>query len=324
MSKNSPVTSPIPTNFDITPFILNERNVAISKKFIQDKLKEYGIKHRVSNLEHFQMAVTHRSYMIRDPNYIAENIENYQYMKDGEVDQCPNPDKAVPLQKGTYERLEFLGDAVIHAVLAEYLYDRYPNEYEGFMTRLRTKIENGVQLAKLCQQMGLDRYVLISRQVEMKGGRTKNIHILEDAFEAFVAALFLDSNRDFDLSKDFIVNFIEKEIDFANLLHVETNYKDSLLRYHHKMKWKDPIYTTLETSGPDHEKCFTMFVKDQRGKMFAIGKGNSKKAGEQDAAKQALIKYGELDDDNSNDTDSELSNSDSDISEYSIIDSDDD
>ena len=311
-------------NFDITPFILNEKNKKITKKFIQAKLKEYDINHTVSNLETFQFAVTHRSYIVRDPQYINDNIENYQYMIDGEVEPCPTPNKAVPLQNGTYERLEFLGDSVIHIVLAEYLFDRYPNEYEGFMTRLRTKIENGQQLAKLCQQMGLDEYVLISRQVEMKGGRTKNIHILEDAFEAFVAALFLDSNRNFDLCKKFIVNFIEKEIDFANLLHIETNHKDSLLRYHHKMRWPDPVYSILGTYGPDHDKIFKMFVRDRNGKMFAIGQGNSKKAGEQDSAKQALIKYGEIEDPEHYEDESDAESDGSNLSEYSIIDSDED
>jgi len=121
-----------------------------------------------------------------------------------------------------------------------------------------------------------------------------------------------------------IINFIEKEIDFANLLHVETNFKDSLLRYHHKMKWQDPIYSILSTNGPDHDKCFTMFVRDKNGKKFAIGKGNSKKAGEQDAAKQALIKYGEIEDDTILESDSDDCGSDSDLSDYSIIDSDND
>ena len=302
-------------NFDIVPYLLNERNKKITKKFIEGKLLEYGIKHKVKNLELFQHAMTHRSYIVRDPEYIKANIKKYQYMVDDQIEKCPTPDKAVPLQSGTYERLEFLGDSVIHLVVAEYLYDRYPNEYEGFMTKLRTKIENGEQLATMCKILGLDEYILISRQVENKNGRDINISILEDVFEGFIASLFLDSDRDFNKCKKFITTFIEKEIDFACLLFNETNYKDSLLKYHHSLSWKDPVYKFLKAEGMDHNKTFYMVVLGKNSVLYATGVGNTKKNAEQDAAKQALIKYEQIETHKYIDDQSETSS----ISEYSIL-----
>ena len=279
-------------NENIENYILNESNTYINANFINSIFKKYELKYKVKNISIFQMAVVHTSYL--KLNLLSEKHmkRHYAYIKDKEVDPIEDPTKAIPLQNSSYERLEFLGDSIIRAVLSDYLYNRYTNEDEGFMTRLRTKIEKGESLAKLSKAVGLNNYVLISKLIENKGGRYQNVSILEDVFEAFIGALHMEAG--YDVCKKFIIKVIEREVDFAELLHNEDNYKDILLQLYHKKKWDDPKYVSLTASGSDNRKEFTMCVKDNNGTIIGIGTGVSKKKGEQEAARRALIKLGEF------------------------------
>ena len=279
-------------------YILNENNKLIPADHIEKILKKYGVKHKVKNLPMFQQAMTHSSYIERD----LKNDRIVKIIKEKNLQPIDNPKSAVKLQKKSYERLEFLGDSIIHCILAEYLYTRYEDENEGFMTRLRTKLENGEILSKMAHILGFHHYALIAKNIELGGGRNKNINIFEDCFEAFVGALFLES--DYNICKTFIINLIQKEIDISYLLYNETNFKDLLLQYYHKMRWEDPEYGLEETinSEDNEKKIFKMYVKgytvnkksdsdivvwNKIGKGFGI----SKKKGEQEAAKNALLYY---------------------------------
>jgi dsRNA-specific ribonuclease len=133
--------------------------------------------------------------------------------------------------------------------------------------------------------------------VELNGGRTEtDVGILGDIFESFIGALYLDSNCNLELCKIFVTHLIETKIDIAKLLHNETNYKDMLLKYFHKMKWTDPLYETKITQD-NKKRSFVMCVKDNNGKIIGTGEGNSKKKGEQIAAHKALELFGELNED---------------------------
>lgn len=289
-------------NDDLTPFIINEHNKLITTEFINNILKKYNINFSVKNIDNFNIAMTHISYLIRDNNFKGNKAKQYQ-QQIGDVEPIDDIRNGLPLRTQSYERLEFLGDAIIHAVLAEYLYKRYHDEDEGFMTKLRTKIENGDTLSQLARSLNMHEYVVISRYIEKLGSREKNNHIIEDIFEAFIGALFIEAG--FEICRKFLTELIEKEIDFANLLYVETNFKDKLLQYFHKMKWEDPKYGDLDISGPENKKIYTMYVKcvqhpNDKGKIVGTGCANSKKKGEQEAAKNALIYFGcydEIDDD---------------------------
>lgn len=282
-------------NYDL--FILNEKNKYLTKKYVETTLAKYGVKHKVKSLETFQKAMIHKSYMLREPEYWRSQ-RSKKTNKD--LDPIDDPSNAIPLMDKSYERLEFLGDAVIHLILAEYFFTRYENEDEGFMTRLRTKIENGNTLAQLSRAVGIDEYVLVSRFIEKNGGRTNNLDLLEDTFEAFMGALFLDGG--FPPCQRFFITLIEDKIDLAKLLHTETNYKDVLLQYFHRMRWADPKYGVMDITGPENNKLFTVYVmkrenKTDDGDIVGIGIGSSKKKGEQEAAKKALIKFGEVKED---------------------------
>ena len=280
---------------------LNEKNTLITKIFIEELLKRYGIDYTVNNINKFYESTTHLTYTKTSVSFNKNNkISKYLNSKlknDVNDGICINLSTVIDLKKISYERLEFLGDSVIHLILAAYLYERYDICDEGFMTKLRTKIEDSGTLANFSKTIGLNKYVLMSQQMEKINSRDKNLHMLEDVFEAFIGALYCDAG--FQVCNKFIIALIEDEIDFTELLCTENNYKDILLRYYHKQKWIDPSYDTLNIIGPDNKKQFVMCVTykadpDDVGKVVGKGKGRSKKKAEQEAAKNALMFYGVL------------------------------
>lgn len=122
-----------------------------------------------------------------------------------------------------YERLEYLGDSVFSSVIARYLYDRYETQKEGFLTKMRTKLINGVMLAKLCVSTGLDKYI----QANDKMREEKSVK--EDVFEAFIGAMSYIFG--YDLTFKWCISVIENHVDFAYLVQTQENPKDLLKRY---------------------------------------------------------------------------------------------
>ncbi len=300
------------TNEQLMMYVLNENNKPITKKFLESIMKRYNISHKIQNIERFQIAMTHTSYLERD----LKNDRLVKLVKEKDLVPIPKSEinNAMKLKNVSYERLEFLGDSVIHLALADYLHDRYPDEQEGFMTRLRTKIESGPTLAHLSKVLGLHEYVIIARNIEQIGGREKNTHILEDAFEAFIGSLYLESS--FEICKKLLINLIEDQVDMSTLIHVETNHKDTLLQWYHKWKWADPEYGSKGFIERDNKKIFKMYVKGfiqtERGEnewvIIGEGEGTSKKKGEQEAARNALFKLGIIKETSENDDYDEILN----------------
>ncbi|HET6567915.1 MAG TPA: ribonuclease III [Rhodothermales bacterium] len=182
------------------------------------------------------------------------------------------------------ERLEFLGDAVLGFVVAEDLYDRFPDQNEGFLTRLRSKLVNGAALADAALRIGLDRLVLISENMEQTGGRT-NQTILADAFEAVVGALYLDQGM--GAARRFIHGSMLNAVDLGDLATRRDNYKSILLEYAQSIGQPQPRYRVVAEEGPSHEKTFTVEVLIA-GKPYGRGTAPSKKMAEQQAAREAL------------------------------------
>ncbi len=294
---------------EILLYILNENNIYITESHIEKILKENNVNHKINNLTLFQEALTHSSYVERD----LKNDRIVKLIKEKNLEKIDEKliTKAIPLQKKSYERLEFLGDSILHLILAEYLFNRYPEEQEGFMTRLRTKIENGETLSNLSIKLGFNKFALIARNMDINI-REKNNNIFEDCLEAFLGALFTETN--YDICKKFIVSLIEREVDFSELLYKENNFKDLLLQYYHVQKWDDPEYGLDEALEYEEEnktkKLFKMYVKgyttNKNGEIIwtkvGFGSGSSKKKGEQMAAKNAL-KYLNAYNENSDDDD---------------------
>ena len=179
------------------------------------------------------------------------------------------------------ERLEFLGDAILSAVIADFLYNRFPNEDEGFLTKTRSKLVNRTFLTKLTYDMGLDVFI--------DSNTTKNIdnsHIYGDALEALIGAIYLD--KDYMTAKYFVTKKILSK--FVNLTEIEQNdlnFKSRLIEWSQKHK-KDLLFdTTEEFNDKTKQPKFTTVVKID-DKKIGYGTGTSKKEAHQNAARQAL------------------------------------
>jgi ribonuclease-3 len=303
-------------NGDFKNHIINENNIPITKEFIESIFKKYNFKHKVQNLELFQLAMVHISYL--DRTTLTEKTA--KLLKEVIPISDDMKDLAMPLKKKCYGVLEFRGDAVIHDIIAEYLMNRYPDEDEGFLTKLRTKLERDETLSYLSKKIGLDKYVVIARNIEQSGGRLNNVHLTEDAFESFFGAL--KNETTYEKCAELLISIIQEEIDIAELINNDDNYKDRLMRAFHKEKWNEPKYIedkSLQTNikdGCQEIRSYTTYVQNPDGKIIGVGVGNTKIKSEQNAAYNSLIALNMI---NDNDSDSdyygELNNSDD---EYEI------
>lgn len=178
----------------------------------------------------------------------------------------------------SYERLEFLGDAVLELIVSDYLYKEKHLE-EGTMTKMRSSYVCEAACYTYAKALGLEYYVRLG-----SGEMEANVTILADVFEAFVAALYLDQGIEMARSivLDIVVDYIKQGVDF---LH---DYKSELQELVQTVR-KSVIYEIIDETGPAHNKMFTCQVKVD-DIVMGIGRGSSKKASEQEAAKEALKK----------------------------------
>lgn len=176
-----------------------------------------------------------------------------------------------------YERLEFLGDAVLGAIVAELLYKFFPKQDEGFLTRVRSKVVSRESLNELAIHIGLDKAVVA------KADLSRNKHIYGDVFEAFVGAMFLDQG--FSHTKRFIEKYIfPNYFNINDLVSVDKNYKSRLIEWGQKNK-VDLIFNTDSTLKKRYKFCCTICIGEvEKGK----GYGTSKKEAEQNAAENVI------------------------------------
>jgi ribonuclease-3 len=177
------------------------------------------------------------------------------------------------------ERLEFLGDTVLDLVVSSYLFNKFPNADEGFLTQVRSKIVNGKQLSELAKQIKLHKLI------HSNTGKNAPGRIYEDAFEALVGAVYLDCG--YVAAEKFVSKqIIEKHIDINALISKETNFKSKLIEWAQKYKLEIEFYTDYESVD---SKIFISYLRIGN-KTIGEGKGVSKKTAEQNAAKAALLK----------------------------------
>lgn len=181
------------------------------------------------------------------------------------------------------ERLEFIGDSVLNLVIAKYLFHMYPNENEGFMTKLRTRIVSGKCLSKIAYQMNIQAYIRMNEKA-IRQGWNENSRILEDTFESLIGAIYLDMGILY--AHEFIINQLKLHIDFNDIM-IDTNYKDMLMRHTQARGINLPEYVLENEDGPNHNKSFCIRVSVD-GNVYGVGTAKNKKQAEQDAAYQAL------------------------------------
>ena len=183
-----------------------------------------------------------------------------------------------------YERLEFLGDAILGLIIAEKLYHDLPGASEGEMTQLRAALVRREMLAALAQQINLGDYLYLGIGEQACGGRQKPIN-LAGAFEALVAAIYLDQGL--EASRNFVLKIFGPHIHRQADQVAGTNYKSRLQEMMQAERQITPSYHVVEASGPDHDRLFIIEARicDE---VLGRGSGKSKKAAETAAARAAL------------------------------------
>ncbi len=186
----------------------------------------------------------------------------------------------------SYEQLEFLGDAVLDLIVTEILFERFPNENEGFMTKLRSKIVKGDSLAILSQKLNLGSVVEVGERAKGQGIEYSN-SVLADIFEAVIGAVYKD--KGYKKTFDFVYNIIRKHVNIRDLVKTHDNYKSLLLEYAQANKLSIPKYKVVSEKGPAHDKIFEIQVSINND-VLGNGVGKNKKTAEQVAAKGALVR----------------------------------
>jgi len=184
------------------------------------------------------------------------------------------------------ERLEFLGDAVLGLAVAERLYQGFPRFTEGQMTRLRAALVRRETLARMAQAIGLGDHLYLGKGEEASGGRQKPVN-LAGAIEAVIGAIFLDQGL--ARAQDFTLRLLETNLRKAVTRRDAIDYKSELQELIQATEQQAPTYHIINSTGPDHDKRFTVEVRVGDA-LLGQGSGKSKKTAESEAARAALVK----------------------------------
>lgn len=184
------------------------------------------------------------------------------------------------------ERLEFLGDSVLSVIVSDYIYKRFNNLPEGELTKIRASLVCEKSLCGFSKELNVGEFLRLGKGEEKGGGRER-ASILADAFEALLAAIYLDS--DLETARNFVLKFVDLELSSEE--EVFKDYKTALQEIIQRNPEEYVTYILIGESGPDHNKSFEMEVH-LNSNVIGRGVGKSKKQAEQMAAKQALSLMG--------------------------------
>jgi ribonuclease-3 len=263
----------------------NPKNREITPSDVIPILKRYGWKGRIQKFDLFSQACCHKSYVDR-PELWKEQEEHGD-----EMTMAPRPEDCLPLRRCDNEELEYLGDRVLGLITASYVSKRYPGQGEGFLTRILSRIVNNKQLGILAKDVGMSRWIILSRHMEDVCDGRNNLRIMGSMFEAWFGALYLqeeEAGRGLQQCHDLLVRILEEHIDFVQIIIEDTNYKDQLLRKFQTLYHIPPRYKEIEVVGPPHDRMFTMGVLDPMDRVVAVSTARNKKVAEQEASRLAL------------------------------------
>lgn len=181
------------------------------------------------------------------------------------------------------ERLEFLGDAILGAVVCELLFRQFPEFLEGELTRIKSVVVSRQTCAKISQSLGLEEFLILGKGMTTAPNVPPSV--LADVFESLVAAMQLDGGP--AAAREFIERYIEAEIEAAAGCSHGSNYKSVLQQLAQREFGATPTYQLMDEKGPDHSKCFKVSAQIARHR-YASAWGSNKKEAEQRAARNAL------------------------------------
>ncbi len=219
--------------------------------------------HRVSELERIV------GFTISDPSLFLKALRHRSTLSNEQYETYDS-----------YERLEFLGDAVLDLITAEILFKEYPTKDEGFLTKVRAKLVRGEMLSEFSKKIGLDNLMETG-----EGGTMQSKNIMADVFESVIAAIYI--TKGYQQAFDFVYKVLKEYIILDELVNTVDNYKSALLEYTQAKKLPLPRYELVSETGPGHNRTFEVEVS-VNGHLTGRGKGKSKKKAEQEAAKEAL------------------------------------
>lgn len=223
------------------------------------KSLEENLQYRFRNPKLLRNALTHSSYANEVRNGISSN-----------------------------ERLEFLGDSVLSVIVSEYIYKNYRSLPEGELTKMRAALVCEKSLCAFSRELEMGRFLLLGHGEEKNGGRDRD-SILADAFEAVLAAMYLDGG--FEVARKHVMRFVSEELSQPDEDGFK-DYKTVLQEIIQRNPEESVRYILTDASGPDHDKSFTVEVR-LNSNVIGRGTGKNKKQAEQMAAKQALELMGE-------------------------------
>ncbi len=189
------------------------------------------------------------------------------------------------------ERLEFLGDSVLSIIASEYLYFTFSECPEGELTRMRAEIVCEKALSVFAEKIGLGSFLSLGHGEELSGGRER-ASILADAFEALLAAMFIDSGMDKNRVAKFLLPLLSEELSRLEVSGAAKDFKTLLQQFVQQVGGEVLEYFVIGECGPDHDKRFTVEAR-LNSNVIGTGEGKSKRAAEQMAAKQALSLFGQ-------------------------------
>ncbi|MBM7560557.1 ribonuclease III [Fusibacter tunisiensis] len=216
-------------------------------------------------------------YSFKDKSYLKWALTHSSYANEHKKSDMKNN-----------ERLEFLGDSVLGLIISEYLYTHYLKQEEGQLTKMRAKIVCEASLGEAARNLGLGEVMLFGRGEELTGGRDRT-SILSDAFEAIVAALYLDGG--IEAAQVFVLRELRETIESAAVGKLFMDYKTKLQEVIQVKKGNRIRYEIFKEEGPDHAKLFYTHVI-LNDDVIGTGSGRSKKESEQEAAKEGLKRLG--------------------------------
>ena len=191
------------------------------------------------------------------------------------------------------ERLEFLGDSVLSIIVSEYLFLEHRELPEGELTKMRAELVCGRSLSGFAAEIGLGEYMYLGNGEEKNGGR-ENVKILENAFEALLAAMYLDAGADGKRTvATFLMPLVKESLRSLLAIGHGKDFKTALQQFVQQTEGDFLEYAVVGESGPDHMKVFEVEAR-LNSNVIGRGSGRSKREAEQNAAKQALSLFGEM------------------------------
>jgi ribonuclease-3 len=214
----------------------------------------------------------------------CEAALEYEFRDRELLERCLTHSSVARTRLSSNERLEFLGDAILGAIVCEMLYHRFPEESEGELTRMKSVLVSRNTCSEISERHGLARFLLLGKGLESDG--TVPLSISAAVFESLIAGVYFDGGP--DVARKLVERLLEDELEKSIEIEHGKNYKSLLQQLSQKTHGETPIYRLLDEKGPDHSKCFQVAAVIGEHSHTAAW-GNSKKQAEQEAAHHALL-----------------------------------